>query len=84
MGYVTADSAQGQEKSLPELVAQVVSRRPAEREVSCSIPDASRPSVCRPRLRPPGAGMGSRAAVALEEEKDPCKWAPMGRWGKNE
>ena len=51
------------------LVAQAVSRRPAEREVSGSIPDASRPSVCRPRLRPPGAGTGSRAAVAWRRRR---------------
>ena len=61
------------------LVAQAVGRRPAEREVSGSIPDASRPSVWRPRLRPPGAGMGSRAALRRSLPVNGYSWPVGGR-----
>ena len=68
-----------------QMVAQVVSRQPAEREISGSIPDASRPSVCRPRLRPPGAGIGFRAAVAwMRRRSPPVNGHPWPVGGKNE
>ena len=71
---------------LAALVAQVVSRQPVGRRVSGSIPGASRPSVCRPRLRPPGAGMGSHAAVAWRRRRSPPvnghPWPVGGRMNK--
>ena len=53
------------------IVALVVGRQSVVREVSGSIPGAFRLSGCRPHLRPPGAGIGSRVAVAwMRKEKE--------------